>query len=298
VTEPREPGDPQQPAGSKRRGERREPERGGVVERVWAVALNTFREAVRNRVLYVLALFAVGLMAFSLVLGELSMHEEVRVIKDLGLSGISVVGVAIALFLGVNLLGKELDRKTVYFVIPKPLRRWEFLLGKYAGQVLTLAVLVGLMSAILAVLVRVQGGSHGVVMVRAEVLVLVELALLTAVAMAFSSFSSPYLSAMLTAGLWVIGRSRAELLTFAQGNKLGGTVLGTTLETVGAVVPDFDALWVSGAPLGDDPGAPLVSVHESFVSWGYVAEASAYALLYAAVCILLAMVIFSKRDLV
>jgi Cu-processing system permease protein len=270
----------------------------GMVGRVWAVALNTFREAVRNRVLYVLALFAVGLMAFSFVLGELSMHEEVRVIKDLGLFGVSVVGVVIALFLGVNLLSKELDRKTVYFVIPKPLRRWEFLLGKYVGQVLTLAVLVGLMAAILAVFVAVQGGSHGVVMVRAEVLVLVELALLTAVAMLFSSFSSPYLSAMLTAAVWVIGRNRAELLAFATGKKLTGTALGTVLELVADVVPDFHALWVSGTRLGDDPAAPVVSVHESFVSWGYVAEASAYGLLYAAVCLVLAMIIFARRDLV
>lgn len=277
---------------------------GGVLGRVWAVALNTFREAVRNRVLYVLALFAVGLMAFSFVLGELSMHEEVRIIKDLGLFGVSVVGVVIALFLGVNLLSKELDRKTVYFVIPKPLRRWEFLLGKYLGQVLTLAVLVGLMAAILALFVVAQGGSHGVVMVRAEVLVLVELVLLTAVAMLFSSFSSPYLSAMLTAALWIIGRNRAELLAFATGKKLAGTALGTVLELVGAVVPDFGALWVSGAQLGHpaehaaDPSAPLVSVHESFVSWGYVAEASAYGLLYAAVCLVLAMVLFARRDLV
>lgn len=276
----------------------RSPAAGGLPGRVWAVALNTFREAVRNRVLYVLALFAVGLMAFSLVLGELSMHEEVRVIKDLGLFGVSVVGVVIALFLGVNLLSKELDRKTVYFVIPKPLRRFEFLLGKYLGQVLTLAVLVGLMAAILAVFVIAQGGSHGVPMVRAEVLVLVELVLLTAVAMLFSSFSSPYLSAMLTAALWVIGRNRAELLAFATGKKLGGTALGSVLELVAAVVPDFGALWVSGARLGDDPGAPLVSVHESFVSWGYVAEASAYGLLYAAACLVVAMILFSRRDLV
>lgn len=271
---------------------------GSVGGRVWAVALNTFREAVRNRVLYVLALFAVGLMAFSFVLGELSMHEEVRVIKDLGLFGVSAVGVVIALFLGVNLLSKELDRKTVYFVIPKPLQRWEFLLGKYVGQVLTLTVLVGLMVAILAALVVAQGGSHGVVMVRAELLVLVELVLLTAVAMLFSSFSSPYLSAMLTAALWVIGRNRGELVAFATGKKLEGTPLGTTLELVAQVVPDFDALWVSGSRVGDEPGAPIMSVHESFVSWGYVAEASAYGLLYAAVCLALAMVIFARRDLV
>jgi Cu-processing system permease protein len=278
------------------------PVQGSGAGRVWAVALNTFREAVRNRVLYVLALFAVGLMAFSVVLGELSLHEELRIVKDLGLFGISVVGVVIALFLGVNLLSKELDRKTVYFVIPKPLRRWEFLLGKYVGQGLTLAVLVGLMALILALLLVAKGGSHGVVMVRAELLVLVELLLLTAVAMLFSSFSSPYLSAMLTAALWIIGRNRAELLAFATGNKLEGTALGVTLELVADVVPDFHALWVSGSQLEAGPAAApaamVVSVHESFVSWGYVAEATLYGLGYSAVCLVLAMVIFARRDLV
>lgn len=271
--------------------------RGGGLGRVWAIALNTFREAVRNRVLYVLVLFAVGLMAFSLVLGELSMHEEVRIIKDLGLAGISLAGVVIALFLGVNLLSKELDRKTVYFVIPKPLQRWEFLLGKYVGQVLTLSLIVVLMATTLALFVTVQGGSHGVVMVRAEVLVLVELALLTAVAMLFSSFSSPYLSAMLTAALWVIGRNRGELMAFATGKKLAGTALGSLLELVADVVPDFHALYASGSQLGESSDQ-WVSVHESFVSWGYVAEAGLYGACYAAVCLVLAMLLFARRDLV
>lgn len=269
------------------------PKVGGALPRVWAIALNTFREAVRNRVLYVLALFAVGLMAFSLVLGELSLHEEERVIKDLGLAGISLVGVVIALFLGVNLLSKELDRKTVYFVIPKPLRRWEFLLGKYLGQAFTLGVLVGLMSAILAIFVSVKGGSHGVTMLRAEVLVLGELLLLTAVAMLFSSFSSPYLSAMFTAALWIIGRSRGELLAFATGKKLEGTPLGGVLEAAAAVVPDFHAFYVSGTELGGQ----VVSVHEVLVGWGYVAEVGLYGLLYSAICLGLAMLLFARRDL-
>lgn len=267
--------------------------RSRIGARIWAIALNTFREAVRNRVLYVLVMFAVGLMAFSLVLGELSLHEEVRVIQDLGLAGISLVGVIIALFLGVNLLSKELDRKTVYFVIPKPLRRWEFLLGKYLGQAFTLGILVGLMSATLALFVAAQGGTHGVAMVRAEVLVMQELLLLTAVAMLFSSFSSPYLSAMFTAALWIIGRSRGELLAFATGKKLEGTPLGAVLEAIAAVVPDFHAFYVSGSQMGGQ----VVSVHETFVGWGYVAEAGLYGLLYASVCLGVAMLLFSRRDL-
>lgn len=264
----------------------------GSLKRVWAVGLVTFREAIRNRVLAVLVLFAVALMAFSLVLGELSLHEEIRVITDIGLAGISLVGVVIALFLGVNLLSKELDRKTVYFVIPKPLHRWEFLLGKYVGLATTLGLLVTLMAVTLAVFIGVQGGKHGWTLVRAEVLVLSELLLLVSVALLFSSFSSPYLSAMFTAAIWVIGRNSVELRTFATG-KMDGSVLGLLLQAVTRVLPDFHLFYISGANLG---GGEIVSVHETFVSWGYVAEAATYCMLYVVTCLLLAMVLFSRRD--
>lgn len=259
--------------------------------RMWAIALNTFREAVRNKVLAILVFFAVALMAFSLVLGQLSMHEEVRIIKDLGLAATSLFGVVIALFLGVNLLSKELERKTVYAIIPKPLHRWEFLLGKYFGLALTLAALVGLMSVILAAFLTAQGGTHGVIMIRAEILILLELLLLIAVALVFASFSSPWLSAMFAAGLWVVGRNTAELEAFSQG-KLEGTLGADVLGLVLALVPDFRMFYVSGANYeGVD-----VSVHDAFVSWSYVASAGGYAASYAATCLLVAILIFARRD--
>jgi ABC-type transport system involved in multi-copper enzyme maturation permease subunit len=265
---------------------------GSSGRRIWAIGLNTFREAMRNRVLAVLVLFAVGLMAFSLVLGELSLHEEVRVIKDIGLGGISLSGIMIALFLGVNLLSKELDRKTVYFVIPKPLFRWEFLLGKFFGLGVTLALLTAAMAVVLAGFVMAEGGHHGVAMVRAEVLVLLELLLVTAIAMLFSSFSSPYLSAMFTAALWIIGRNTVELRTFADG-KLADTPVGTLLGLIAKVVPDFHLFYISGANLA---GEGIVSVHEDFVSWTYVAQSAAYCIAYGATCLLIAVVLFSRRD--
>ena len=140
--------------------------------RIWAIALNTFREAVRNKVLAILVLFAVALMAFSLVLGQLSLHEEVRIIKDLGLAGISLFGVVIALFLGVNLLSKELDRKTVYAIIPKPLHRWEFLLGKYLGLLTILVaqvVALGVIWALVAVVIANWSGGPVAVLALAAV---------------------------------------------------------------------------------------------------------------------------------
>ena len=260
-------------------------------ERMWAIALNTFREAVRNKVLAILVMFAVALMAFSLVLGQLSLHEEVRIIKDLGLAGISIFGVVIALFLGVNLLSKELDRKTVYAIIPKPLHRHEFLLGKYLGLAVTITALVALMSVVLAVFLAVQDGRHGVVMVRAEVLIWLELLLLMAVAMLFSSFSSPWLSAMFAASLWIIGRNSAELEAFATG-KLDGSPGGTLLEWILVLLPDFRMFFVSGANFDET----VVSIHESFVSWGYVGSAALYAATYGGMCLAAAVVLFHKRD--
>jgi ABC-type transport system involved in multi-copper enzyme maturation permease subunit len=264
-----------------------------ALARIWAIALNTFREAVRNKVLAILVLFAIALMGFSLVLGQLSLHEELRIIKDLGLAGISIFGVIISLFLGVNLLSKELDRKTVYAVIPKPLHRHEFLLGKYLGMVVTITALVGLMSVVLAGFVLMQGGEHGVIMLRAEVLVLLELLLLMAVAMLFSSFSSPWLSAMFAGSLWVIGRNSAELEAFATG-KLDGSAGGRLLELLLELLPDFRMFFVSGANFDET----VVSVHESFVSWSYVGSAAAYALTYGALCLLVAVLLFRRRDFV
>jgi ABC-type transport system involved in multi-copper enzyme maturation permease subunit len=225
------------------------------------------------------------------VLGQLSLHEEIRIIKDLGLAGISIFGVIISLFLGVNLLSKELDRKTVYAVIPKPLHRHEFLLGKYLGMVVTMTALVVLMSIVLAGFLLMQGGRHGVIMLRAEVLLLLELWLLMAVAMLFSSFSSPWLSAMFAGSLWVIGRNGAELEAFATG-KLEGSASGRLLELLLEVLPDFRMFFVSGANFDET----VVSVHESFVSWGYVGSAAAYALTYGGLCLFVAVLLFRRRD--
>ena len=259
--------------------------------RMWAIAINTFREAVRNRVMAVLFFFAVGLMAFSLVLGELSLNQEERIIKDLGLAGVSVFSVLIALFLGVNLLSKELDKKTVYAIIPKPLYRWEFLLGKYLGIALTMTVLVTVMSVVLAGFVLARDGRVGVLMLRAELLLLLEVLLLCGVALFFSSFSSPYLSAMLTGALWIIGRSSAELAAFAEVEKTPG-VVSQLLKGVLQVVPDFRLFYVSGANLGDT----VVSIHQSFVGWGYVLNAAGYAAFYTLVCLSLAVFLFERRD--
>src|SRR6201993_2895094 len=110
------------------------------MSRVGVVALNTFREAVRDRVLYNLVFFALVMIAASILVGQVSIGIEKIVIVTLGLSAISVIGLLISVFIGVGLVSKEMDKRTLYALFAKPVRRWEFLLGKFGGLLLTLAV--------------------------------------------------------------------------------------------------------------------------------------------------------------
>jgi len=150
---------------------------------------------------------------------------------------------------------------------------------------------VVLMCVVLAGFVWFQDGHHGVVMLRAEVLIVLEVVLLIAVAMLFSSFSSPYLSAMFTGALWVIGRNTAELAAFAEKSE-ESPGLQALLEGVLAVVPDFRLFFISGANLGEE----VVSVHGAFVDWGYVGQALAYGGAYSATCLVVAVLLFARRD--
>src|SRR5262249_14679724 len=127
--------------------------------RVMALGLNTFREAIRNQVLYLLLLFAVLLILSSIAISQGALHEQMRVIRDLGLGGIELFGVLLAVFIGVNLVHKEIDKKTVFALLPKPIHRYELILGKFAGMLITLAVLMTIMSVALLVVLGAAAGA-------------------------------------------------------------------------------------------------------------------------------------------
>ncbi len=263
--------------------------------RVVAIAINTFREAVRNKILYVLLFFAVLIIGSALGLGQLSLTEQVRVTRDVGLGGIALFGVLIALFVGVNLVYKEIDRKTVFALIPKPMHRWEFILGKYLGMVATLAVQVAIMAVVLFAVLLAQGSAvadEGAV-VRALTLLFVEIMIVTAVAVLFSSFTTPLLSALFGFGVFIAGRSTPELREI-----ISRAQEPTTRRVLGAVVhvlPDLNLYYVSGSMV--DGHAVSVS-GPRFVEWSYVAMAAGYGAAYIAVLLLAAMLIFSRRDFV
>ncbi|MFL6228353.1 MAG: ABC transporter permease [Pyrinomonadaceae bacterium] len=260
--------------------------RGSAVGRVMAIARNAFREAVRDRVLYNLVVFVLLLTAGAIFLGELSAAQEAKIIVDMGLSAMLVFGVFIAIFVGVGLVYKEIERRTVYAIFAKPVGRGEFLLGKYLGLCATLAVNVAVMAAgVVLALVYVRGGYDPLVarVFPAIALVFFELTIIVAVALLFSSFSSPALSALLTFAVFVIGHFSADLRLLASSN---GTAAARAL--FGALyylLPNLSHYaYITDASHGATP-AP-----SAFLA------AALYALLYDAVLLSAATLVFNRRN--
>jgi Cu-processing system permease protein len=250
---------------------------------VWAIATNTFREAIRDRILYGLLAFAILLIACSVALADLSIGQQERLMKDIGLAAISLIGVLMAVFLGVTLISREVERRTAYTILSKPIRRYQFVLGKYLGLVLTIGVNVAVMGAALAGLLAVYGWWQANV-AAALVLTMAELLVVAGIATLFSSFTTPTLSAIFTLGLFVIGHLTGTLRAIAErapsgAGRLFAAVFYRTL-------PNLEAFNVKGRVANNE----LVSLAE-------VGLAGAYGALYLAALLALAVLIFERREL-
>jgi ABC-type transport system involved in multi-copper enzyme maturation permease subunit len=266
------------------------------VRAVRIVAINVFRESVRDRVPYNLVLFAVLLISSSYLIGQLTAGQDVKIIKDLGLAATAVFGVFIAIFIGIGLVSKEVERRSIYALLSKPLSRSQFIAGKYAGLVLTLAVNVAVMAialyAVLAYMVwsapptiRAGWDAPGLdpALLKAVFLIFIELMLITAIAVFFSTFSTQILSAALTFGLFIAGHFNADLKNFDR--VVSSHTAALLARGVYHVLPDLSAFDVK-----------TEVVHGLPVTAGYVAATTAYGLTYVAALLLVATFIFSRRD--
>ncbi len=260
-----------------------------LARRLRALCWNTFREAIRNKILYALVFFGVAMIGAALALGQLTLGQEGRLLRDVGLAGISLFGVLIAVFVGVNLLYKELDLRTIYVIVPKPLRRSEFVVGKFLGMGLTVTVLVTVMALVLAGVELVLGTGPNLALFKSVLLAWGEILVVTAIALLFSSFSTPYLSGMFTLGIFVIGRSLPELMQFAK--KLD-PVPREVIRVSAALLPNLHLFFVSGQV----QDGQLVSVHGAYVPWAYVGWTLSYGLGYTAILVFLGALVFSRRD--
>jgi ABC-type transport system involved in multi-copper enzyme maturation permease subunit len=254
---------------------------------VWTVAMNTFREAVRDRVLYNLVFFALLMMGAAILVGQISIGIEESVIVSLGLSAISVIGIFIAVFIGVGLVSKEMEKRTLYALLAKPVERWEFLLGKYGGLVMTLTVNTAAMAA--GLYVALWTVKHTLersdwYLLAAVYLILLKLALIVALAMLFSCFTTPFLAILFTIGLYIAGVFAEDLRTMQAVDLAPGTM--KMLRGVSYLLPNFENFNVMGA-VAHARGVP------STLIW----QDTGYAILYAAIVLVMAAVVFSRRNL-
>jgi len=259
--------------------------------RALAIARNTFRENIRDKVLYNLILFALLMILSSLALGQLTLGHTDKVIVDLGLSSISMIGTLIAIFIGISLVYKELEKRTVYALLAKPVHRREFILGKFLGLLFTLAVNVFIMSAGLIVTLAYHGvGPRSWVRILPAVyLILLSLALTTAVALVFSTFSTPALSALFTFFLWVIGHFNGDLLEL--GRMVQSGFFLRVCRVLYYLLPNFSNF----ATIDSRNVITTAAYYQPIDGWG-VLWASVYALIYCTILLSVSVVIFSRRD--
>jgi ABC-type transport system involved in multi-copper enzyme maturation permease subunit len=260
------------------------------------VAISAFRESVRDRVLYSLILFAVLLISVSYLIGQLTAGQDIKIIKDFGLAAISIIGLLIAVFIGVGLVWKEVERRSIYSVLSKPIRRYEFVLGKYFGLALTLLVNVVVMTvsyyAVLAYMAtRFSPAARSAwpapavdpALLAAVGLILMELLLVTAVAIFLSTFAGPLVAAMLTLGVWVIGSFNTDLRNFQQ--VVDSWAAALMARWIYYLLPNFSAFDVK-----------TQVVHGLPVPWSYVGMTTLYGITYIALLLVAAAVVFSRRD--
>jgi len=258
------------------------------MSRVLCIAANTFREAVRDRVLYNLIAFALLLSAAAVLVGQISIDIERLVVVNLGLTAVSLFGVVIAIFIGIGLVSKEMEKRTLYTVLSRPVRRWEFVVGKFLGLARTLFVntffmAIGVFAALLYVSVPHRFQSSDAWILVALYFIVLQFVILCSLALLFSSFSSPLMSAVFTFALFVTGSFAEDLRGFAWMSH----GLTRWLATGAAyLVPNFSALNVIGQV-----------AHEQPIGTHLIAYNTAYALAYSATAICGAVLIFERRNL-
>ena len=259
--------------------------------RIWAVALNTFREAVRIRVMYGILVIVLGVNLMSLVIGSMAALDGARVTRDLGLAGISGFGSLTAIFLGVFLLYTEVQKRTIHSIVSKPIDRWEFVVGKYLGMVLVLTVLVAVFAVVMLVVMAFDDVSVTSAISKAIVLAWFEVITVAAIAILFSSFSTPFLSGIFALALWLIGRVTPDIEI---ATEQGSTAIRAITKVALYVVPDLHLFSVSGSTVD---GA-AVSIHGDFVSWAYVGLAALHGLAWIIGLLAISSLLFHRRDFV
>lgn len=251
--------------------------------KIRTIAQMTFKEAIRDRVLYLLLFFAAVSLAFSRLLALLTVGDRIKVIKDVGLASLSLFGALMAILMGTSLVTKEIDKKTIYTLLAKPIHRSQFLLGKYLGLVLTLLVMLVLMTIIFMGVVFLHTLTLEWRMLLAVGYIFLELCLITAVAILFSCFSSPILSSIFSLAFYLIGHLSWGLEALIQKVKPGlGKILVQVLYTL---LPDLENFNFKAEVVHHLPIPSHIHMYSIL-----------YGAIYTTFLLALAMLVFRRRD--
>lgn len=247
--------------------------------RMLAVAHNTFREAVRDKVLYVLLFFAATTVLGSKALGWVSIGQDIKIVKDISLASISVFGSLIAIFVGTNLVYKEIDKRTIYTIISRPMDRYEFILGKYLGLMWLIGVVTFLMMSVASVYLMILGGTLDGPFFFAVLLIYWKISLITALSVLLSSLTSPILGALIVVSFYILGHATRIFLDLP--DQIQGWSR-TAMEIVYYIIPNLSNFDLNLS----------IPVRPAFVLWSL-----AYGAIYTAVLLFLAAVAFENKDL-
>ncbi len=251
--------------------------------RILAVAQNTFLEAVRDRVLYVLLFFALVCIVGSKALGWISIGQDIKIVKDISLAAVSVFGVLIAIFVGTSLIYKEIDKRTIYTILCRPMRRYEFILGKYLGLAMLLGLVCLAMGLVCSAYVFMLGGSVDAIFFTALLMCYFELLLVTAIAVLLSTLTSPILGAIMVFTVYMIGHATGILIDLPA--HFDDTLSKQVMELVYYVIPNLSNFNLRAE------AANGVPVRVSYVAW-----AVTYGACYTAMVLVLAAVAFEDKD--
>ena len=254
-----------------------------MIARIWTLAMNTAREAVRNKLLYSLLFFAILMILSGVVMGALSYIESERILQDIGIASIRLFSVAIAIFVGVGLIHKEVERRTVHTILSKPLSRAEFLLGKYLGLVLIIWLQMLIMVLFFVGLSELTSAPLGFSHLAAFALTAVELAVVVAIATLFSAFTTPMLASFFSCGLWVVGHLTRELRD--HGAASDQLIVREATAWMHRILPDLESFNLS-----------IEASHQLPVAASDVWLPALYGAGYVAILLVAATGIFERRD--
>lgn len=257
---------------------------GGTFSRIGAIATNVYRETIRDRILYLIGLYAIALVLASQLLPHIAASTEKKILFDLVLAAIAVFSLIVSVFVGTGLINKEIEKRTVFVLIAKPVGRSEFIIGKHLGLSAVLAILIVAMTVIGAGVLMLAQVPFSIpnLMISSSFLFL-QMSLIVAIALLFGVFTSSLLATLFTVAIYLMGQISQDILRFGKLTK--NPQIESIMQGLYLVLPDLSRLDFKNQAVYNLIPSPEVLVGNAL-----------YAVLYTVFVLAIASLIFSNRE--